>query len=255
MKSATTCPPRLAHGSPGRSRLHEHHRVEQEGARRRSNRRATVHGLLWPVFVQAPATDAADGVRLRAVLAGTGVAADLLLLRHDGKALPRPRPCRPRILESRDGSRGGSPMVGPRVGFQSGRDQWMSEGFAELSASLYVSLIEKNPKKFLDFWNDERELLLERNAQGFRAIDAGPLVSWLPHGQHQNRRLYLPSSCLSQGRLRAAHDPHDDVRHARSRRRRVPRPSCRTSPKPTPQPRCLDRRLQGYAREAHGSRS
>ncbi len=65
---------------------------------------------------------------------------------------------------------------GHTVGFASGRDQWMSEGFAELSASLYVSMIEKNPKKFIEFWNDERELLLERDAQGFRAIDVGPLT-------------------------------------------------------------------------------
>ncbi|MFZ0480404.1 MAG: M1 family aminopeptidase [Terriglobales bacterium] len=65
---------------------------------------------------------------------------------------------------------------GHTVGFESGRDQWMSEGFAELSASLYVSMIEKNPKKFLEFWNDQREMLLERNAQGFRAIDAGPVT-------------------------------------------------------------------------------
>src|SRR5208282_3633801 len=65
---------------------------------------------------------------------------------------------------------------GHTVGFASGRDQWMSEGFAELSASLYVSMIEENPKKFIEFWNDERELLLERDAQGFRAIDAGPLT-------------------------------------------------------------------------------
>jgi aminopeptidase N len=65
---------------------------------------------------------------------------------------------------------------GHTVGFASGRDQWMSEGFAELSASLYVSMIEKNPKKFIEFWNDERELLLERDAEGFRAIDAGPLT-------------------------------------------------------------------------------
>jgi hypothetical protein len=49
----------------------------------------------------------------------------------------------------------------------------MSEGFADMSASLYVSMIEKNPKKFIDFWNDERQLLLEKNAQGFRAIDVG----------------------------------------------------------------------------------
>ena len=65
---------------------------------------------------------------------------------------------------------------GHTVGFSSGRDQWMSEGFADMSASLYLSMIEKDPKKFLTFWNDERELLLERDAQGFRAIDVGPLT-------------------------------------------------------------------------------
>jgi len=65
---------------------------------------------------------------------------------------------------------------GHTVGFSSGRDQWMSEGFADMSASLYLSMIEKDPKKFLAFWNDERELLLERNAQGFRPIDVGPLT-------------------------------------------------------------------------------
>ena len=65
---------------------------------------------------------------------------------------------------------------GHTVGFNSYRDQWMSEGFADMSASLYLTLIEKNPKKFITFWNDERELLLERSAQGFRAIDAGPVT-------------------------------------------------------------------------------
>ncbi|PYT58713.1 MAG: hypothetical protein DMG35_16850 [Acidobacteria bacterium] len=65
---------------------------------------------------------------------------------------------------------------GHTVGFSSGRDQWMSEGFADMSASLYLSMIEKNPKKFITFWNDERELLVERDAQGFRAIDVGPLT-------------------------------------------------------------------------------
>jgi hypothetical protein len=65
---------------------------------------------------------------------------------------------------------------GHTVGFSSGRDQWMSEGFADMSASLYLTMVEKNPKKFIQFWNDERELLLERNAQGFRAIDIGSLT-------------------------------------------------------------------------------
>ena len=65
---------------------------------------------------------------------------------------------------------------GHTVGFSSGRDQWMSEGFADMSASLYLTTIEKDPKKFLTFWNDERQLLLERDAQGYRAIDVGPLT-------------------------------------------------------------------------------
>jgi peptidase M1-like protein len=65
---------------------------------------------------------------------------------------------------------------GHTVGFGSSRDQWMSEGFADMSASLYLSMIEKDQKKFITFWNDERELLLERDAQGFRAIDVGPVT-------------------------------------------------------------------------------
>ena len=65
---------------------------------------------------------------------------------------------------------------GHTVGFSASRDQWMSEGFADMSASLYLSMIEKDPKKFLTFWNDERQLLLERDAQGYRAIDVGPLT-------------------------------------------------------------------------------
>jgi Peptidase family M1 domain len=65
---------------------------------------------------------------------------------------------------------------GHTVGFDSYRDQWMSEGFADFSASLYLQLAEKNNKRFMDFWNDERTLLTERNNMGFRAIDAGPLT-------------------------------------------------------------------------------
>jgi aminopeptidase N len=65
---------------------------------------------------------------------------------------------------------------GHTVGFSSYRDQWMSEGFADFSASLYLQMVySKEPQRYLDFWKDERELLTERNQEGFRAIDAGPL--------------------------------------------------------------------------------
>ena len=65
---------------------------------------------------------------------------------------------------------------GNTTGFNSYRDQWMSEGFADMSASLYLAATEKDPQKVIAFWNDERELLLERNKEGFRAIDAGPVT-------------------------------------------------------------------------------
>jgi hypothetical protein len=65
---------------------------------------------------------------------------------------------------------------GNTVGFASYRDQWMSEGFADMSAALYLQMVEKNPQKTIKFWNDERELLTMRNKEGFRAIDAGPLT-------------------------------------------------------------------------------
>lgn len=65
---------------------------------------------------------------------------------------------------------------GHMVGFNSYRDQWMSEGFADMSASLFVQLVEKNPKKFAEFWSDQRELLLAKNKEGFRAIDVGPVT-------------------------------------------------------------------------------
>ncbi len=65
---------------------------------------------------------------------------------------------------------------GHQVGFNSYRDQWMSEGFAEMSSSLFQQLVEKNPKKFIQFWNDQRDLMLEKNREGFRAIDVGPVT-------------------------------------------------------------------------------
>jgi aminopeptidase N len=65
---------------------------------------------------------------------------------------------------------------GHEVGFSSYRDQWMSEGFADMSASLFIQSVEKNPKKFIEFWDDERYLLTQRDKEGFRAIDAGPVT-------------------------------------------------------------------------------
>ena len=66
---------------------------------------------------------------------------------------------------------------GHTVGFRSYRDQWMSEGFSDFSASLFLQMAyAKDPKMFLTFWRDERETLTEKNKEGFRAIDVGPLT-------------------------------------------------------------------------------
>lgn len=46
------------------------------------------------------------------------------------------------------------------IGWDSYRDQWMSEGFAEFSASLYVQFIRGNDK-FIDFWEDQRRQVVE----------------------------------------------------------------------------------------------
>jgi aminopeptidase N len=65
---------------------------------------------------------------------------------------------------------------GHTVGFNSYRDQWMSEGFSDFSAALFLQLALKDNKQYLKFWKDEHDLLTEKNALGYRGIDAGPLV-------------------------------------------------------------------------------
>jgi aminopeptidase N len=97
---------------------------------------------------------------------------------------------------------------GHTIGFGSYRDQWMSEGFADMSASLYLqNIYSKEPQRFVKFWEDERELLLERNKEGFRAIDAGPLtlgyrLSNSREGYDIARRLIYPKGAYVLHMLR-----------------------------------------------------
>jgi aminopeptidase N len=65
---------------------------------------------------------------------------------------------------------------GQTVGFGSYRDQWMSEGFADFSASLFLMETRKDQKEYRDFWALLRKRLLEKNAQGVRPVDVGPVV-------------------------------------------------------------------------------
>ena len=65
---------------------------------------------------------------------------------------------------------------GHTVGFKSYRDQWMSEGFAEASASIFLQSTRKSPSDYREFWHQLRQQLTEKNTDGFRPIDVGPVT-------------------------------------------------------------------------------
>jgi hypothetical protein len=64
------------------------------------------------------------------------------------------------------------------VGWDSFRDQWMSEGFAEFSASLYVQYVRNDMTKFIDFWENQRKLILEGNpaTKNLKPYTVGPVT-------------------------------------------------------------------------------
>jgi aminopeptidase N len=65
---------------------------------------------------------------------------------------------------------------GHTVGFRGYRDQWMSEGFADASASIFLQLTRPKLDDFIHFWKEERRMLTEKNQFGFRPIDVGPVT-------------------------------------------------------------------------------
>jgi hypothetical protein len=66
---------------------------------------------------------------------------------------------------------------GHALGWNSYRDQWMSEGFSHLSASLFLQVAyQKEPERFRNFWKSMLTQITEKNAQGFRPIDVGPVT-------------------------------------------------------------------------------
>jgi hypothetical protein len=65
---------------------------------------------------------------------------------------------------------------GQTVGFKSYRDQWMSEGFANASAAIFLLSTRPKPDDYLEFWKQQQRLIVEKNAEGFRPIDVGPVT-------------------------------------------------------------------------------
>jgi aminopeptidase N len=64
---------------------------------------------------------------------------------------------------------------GHMVGWSSIRDQWLSEGFADFSAGLYLQATQPRPDKYLKFLEAARDTILEKNRFGRAPNDAGPL--------------------------------------------------------------------------------
>lgn len=63
------------------------------------------------------------------------------------------------------------------VGWATYHDQWLSEGFADFSAGLYLQFTNPNNDKFVEYWKRARTRLFEKNQFGIAPNDAGPV--WL----------------------------------------------------------------------------
>ena len=68
---------------------------------------------------------------------------------------------------------------GHTVGWASYHDQWLSEGFAEFSAALFMQQARGKDwaKDYIQFWDRQQKRILEKNQFGIAPNDAGPL--WL----------------------------------------------------------------------------
>ena len=67
---------------------------------------------------------------------------------------------------------------GHTVGWTSYHDQWMSEGFAEFSTSLYIQYVKKDTDKFISFWENQRNQIIEASpgTNGFKPYKVGPVT-------------------------------------------------------------------------------
>lgn len=79
---------------------------------------------------------------------------------------------------------------GHMVGWASYHDQWLSEGFADFSAGLFLQMTEKTPDKYLRYWDQARKRIMEKNQFGMRANDAGPLWMGLRLNTHKTGGAY-----------------------------------------------------------------
>jgi hypothetical protein len=92
------------------------------------------------------------------------------------------------------------------VGWASYHDQWISEGFADFSASLYLQAVNRGPGAYQKFWQRSRDLILQANEHGVRPNDAGPVWMGLrlitPRSEGAYRRMVYPKGAFVLHMLR-----------------------------------------------------
>ena len=78
------------------------------------------------------------------------------------------------------------------IGWDSYHDQWMSEGFAEFSASLYVQFVRHDVKKFLEFWDDQRDRITQSGpaTRDIKPYTIGPVTQGYRLSNAKTRAAY-----------------------------------------------------------------
>jgi len=81
---------------------------------------------------------------------------------------------------------------GHMVGWTSYHDQWMSEGFAEFSTSLYVQYVRQDIGKFIEFWEDQRRQIVEATqaTNGIKPYTIGPITQGFRLSNAKTRAAY-----------------------------------------------------------------
>ena len=105
---------------------------------------------------------------------------------------------------------------GHAVGWASYHDQWLSEGFAEFSAGLFLqNAFGKDWKgDYLEFWDRLRHRILEKNNFGVAPNDAGPLWMGLrlvsPRSENAYQNVTYPKGAYVLQMLKSVMYSQDD---------------------------------------------
>jgi hypothetical protein len=98
---------------------------------------------------------------------------------------------------------------GHAVGWASYHDQWLSEGFADFSAGLFLQQAVAGDwrKDYIDFWDRLQKRILEKNNYGIAPNDAGPLWMGLrldsPRTEHAYQNVTYPKGAYVLQMLRS----------------------------------------------------